>query len=332
MDAVRALAELLKCPVLTTFKGKGLIPDHGSVSDGKHPLGCGVLGRSGTPIASWYMNETDVLLVLGASFSNHTGITPKKPTIQIDDDPMMLAKFHKIDCQVNGSLSATIPIMIEALNDKHRSMDHTEEIAERWRIWRQEKTRRLNDDRGLGVSSIAVFDAMTRLVPRDAVIAVDVGNNTYSFGRYFECQHQAILMSGYLGSIGFALPAALGAWAATQESDSPYQGRKVVSVSGDGGFGQYAMEFTTAVKYGMNITHLLLNNENLGKITKEQRAGKWPVWQTSLVNPSFALYADLCGGKGYRVERADQLDGVLAEALTYKGPTLVEVITDPELI
>ena len=72
MDGVLRLAERLNAPVLTTFKGKGLVSDH-------HPLGCGVLGRSGTPIASWFMNEADLLLVMGASFSNHTGITPEAP-------------------------------------------------------------------------------------------------------------------------------------------------------------------------------------------------------------------------------------------------------------
>ena len=77
------------------------------------------------------------------------------------------------------------------------------------------------------------------LVAEDAIIPVDVGNNTYSFGRYFECRRQAVLMSGYLGSIGFALPAAMGAWAATQEEDDRFQGRQVVSVSGDGGLGQH---------------------------------------------------------------------------------------------
>ena len=77
MDAIIAFAEKLNCPVITTFKGKGQISDH-------HELGCGVLGRSGTPIASWFMNESDLLIVFGASFSNHTGITPKKPIIQVD--------------------------------------------------------------------------------------------------------------------------------------------------------------------------------------------------------------------------------------------------------
>ena len=333
MPAVIALAERLQCPVLTTFKAKGLIPDHGEVSDGRHPLGGGVLGRSGTPIASWFMNESDLLLVLGASFSNHTGITPKKPTIQVDDDPMMLAKFHAVDCPLLGSLSATLPMLQSAVDSKAQGTDHTDEIAQRWEIWREEKQSRLADNRGQGVNSMAVFESLTRLAPRDAIMPVDVGNNTYSYGRYFECARQTVLMSGYLGSIGFGFPAAMGAWAATQETDSPYASRKVLSVSGDGGFGQYAMEFNTAVKYDMNITHVLLNNANLGKITKEQRAGNWPAWQTELSNPRFADFAENCGGVGIRVEHADQLDQAITQALAIVDrPSLIEVMTDAELI
>jgi pyruvate oxidase len=181
------------------------------------------------------------------------------------------------------------------------------------------------------VHSVAVFDALTRLCPADAIIAVDVGNNTYSFGRYFESQGQRVLMSGYLGSIGFGLPAAMGAWAATQDFES-LRGRKVVSISGDGGFGQYAMEFTTAVKYGMNITHLLLNNAQLGKITKEQRAGELPVWETDLRNPSFAMFAKQCGGLGLKVTEAAGLEAALTQALAHAGPSLVEVLTDAELV
>jgi thiamine pyrophosphate-dependent acetolactate synthase large subunit-like protein len=138
-------------------------------------------------------------------------------------------------------------------------------------------------------------------------------------------------MSGYLGSIGFSFSAAMGAWAATHDIDE-YAGRKVVSISGDGGFGQYMGEFTTAVKYGMNITHVLLNNGQLGKITKEQRAGQWPVWQTDLHNPSFAEFARLCGGQGITVTEPGQLDDALSEALACDGPALVEIITDAELV
>ena len=325
MPKILKLAESLNAPVLTTFKGKGLIAD-------SHPLGCGVLGRSGTPIASWFMNESDCLLVLGASFSNHTGITPKKPTIQVDFDAMTLGKFHAVDVPVWGELGVTVQIFLEALKGKIQSTDQRTDIAERWKIWRKEKQRRERDDRGQGINSSTIFSAMTREIPPNAIMAVDVGNNTYSFGRYFECDHQAILMSGYLGSIGFSLPAAMGAWAATQEPDTPFSGRPVVSVSGDGGFGQYMAELLTAVKYGMNITHILLRNNELGKISKEQKAGNWHVWQTSLHNPDFAEYANLCGAMGISVKRKEDLEDALSKALAYDGPSLVEIHSDAELI
>ncbi|MBX2820039.1 MAG: Rieske 2Fe-2S domain-containing protein [Rhodothermaceae bacterium] len=325
MHEIIELAELLKCPVLTTFKGKGLISD-------SHPLGAGVLGRSGTPIASYFMNEADVLLVLGASFSNHTGITPKVPTIQVDFDTMTLGKFHSVDVPVWGEIGVTVNLLREALSNHVPEVDQEPEIADRWLIWREEKRRRLEDDRGKGVNSAAIFDAMTHHVPDNAIIAVDVGNNTYSFGRYFECSNQAILMSGYLGSIGFAYPAAMGAWAATQEDDPLFADRAVIAVSGDGGFGQYMAELTTAVKYGMNITHILINNYELGKISKEQRSGEWDVWQTSLHNPNFSKYARLCGALGIRVTDREELDSALEEALAHDGPSMVEVIADAELI
>ena len=325
MDEVLPLAEAMPAPVVTTFKGKGLISD-------AHPLGCGVLGRSGTPIASWFMNESDCLLVLGASFSNHTGITPKKPTIQVDYDPMILGKFHSIDVSVWGEIGVTASLLREGLGSDNKFQNQTPEVADRWNIWRQEKRRREDDVSEKGLGSAAVFAALNRRVPGDAIIAIDVGNNTYSFGRYFECERQSVLMSGYLGSIGFALPAALGAWAATIEKDSKFSGRPVVSISGDGGFGQYMGELTTAVKYDMNITHILLNNNELGKISKEQRAGEWEVWQTSLVNPNFAEYAELCGAMGVRVTDAGKLDQALEKALGHEGPALVEIITDPLLI
>ncbi len=325
MEPVVALAEQLKAPVITTFKGKGLISD-------SHPLAGGVLGRSGTPIASWLMNEADCLLVLGASFSNHTGITPKKPTIQVDFDLLTLAKFHAIDVPVWGEIGVTTKALAKALEGNSVSEDQSADVAARWKIWREEKQRRTLDDQGKGINAAILFEKLGRAVASNAIIAVDVGNNTYSFGRYFECDRHAVLMSGYLGSIGFSFPAAMGAWSATQEDYPEFKGRQVISVSGDGGFGQYLAEINTAVKYGMNITHVLMNNGELGKISKEQRAGNWEVWQTSLHNPEFAAYAELCGAMGIRVTKADDLDAAFEKALSHPGPALVEVMTDAELV
>ncbi len=325
MTAIMDLAERLGAPVGTTFKAKGLVSD-------SHPLGCGVLGRSGTPVASWFMNESDLLVVFGASFSNHTGIASYKPTIQIDDDPMSIGRFHGVEVGLLGDVAVTARAMIAALevrvdSDPRAEVDQRAEVAQRWSLWRAEKSKRAADDAAHGIGAAAVMASLTRLIDPNAVIAVDVGNNTYSFGRYFEASgRQDLVMSGYLGSIGFALPAAMGAWAAVGDT------RQIVSISGDGGLGQYAMEMTTAVKYGMNITHVVLDNSELGKISKEQRAAHWDVWQTSLHNPDFAAFAELCGARGIRVTDPTDLDSAIATALAHPGPALVDVVTNPLLV
>jgi pyruvate oxidase len=324
MVEVTEFAEKIGAPVVTTFKAKGQISD-------SHPLAAGVLGRSGTPIASWLMNECDLIIVFGASFSNHTGITNKRPIIQVDYEQMALGKFHPVTLPIWGEIAITASLFSERVSLSETAKRKEIEIAERWKIWRQEKASRRQDNSGKGINSASIFDSLSRLAPKNAIIAVDVGNNTYSFGRYFECKEQSILMSGYLGSIGFSFAAAMGAWAATQDLDH-LRDRPIISISGDGGFGQYLADFTTAVKYEMNITHILLNNGQLGKITKEQRSAEWDVWATSLHNPNFSEYAKLCGAKGDRVVEKADLDNVIAKALAHNGPALVEIISDAELI
>jgi thiamine pyrophosphate-dependent acetolactate synthase large subunit-like protein len=308
-----ALAEKLDAPVITTFKAKGTIPD-------SHPLACGVLGRSGTPVASATMMRSDLLLVFGASFSNHTSITSKRPVIQVDFDRMMLGKFHEVTLPLWGEIGATLDLFTGRVTQKSRP-ERREYVARLWQNWRTDKQKRANTPSPSGrIPNAAIFQVMSQVTPADAVIAIDVGNNAYSFGMYFEAQQQHVLMSGYLGSIGFAFPAAMGAWAAAPK-------RKVIAVAGDGGFGQYLAEFTTAVKYNMNITLVLLNNSELAKISREQRGGNFHVWQTSLHNPNFAQFAENCGGLGIRVEQIDALRPALEQAFAHDGPSLVEIIS-----
>src|SRR5438552_18173427 len=136
-------------------------------------------------------------------------------------------------------------------------------------------------------------------------------------------------MSCYLGSIGFALPAALGASVAVRrdsEQGGEHAGRKVVSISGDGGLGQYLADFTTAVKYRFPLTHIVLNNGELAKITREQLGALRPIWETNLVNPDFCEYARLCGGAGFSVRAPGELQPALEAALAHAdGPSLVEI-------
>jgi len=312
-------AEKIKAPIISTFKAKGLVSD-------SHPLACGVLGRSGIPVASVMMGTADLLIVLGASFSVHTGIAEYIPTIQVDHDPMILGKFHPVTVPLWGDIGVTLAQMKKS--DKLSGINRPDiqtEIGSRWENWRTEKNRRANDVSKRGINSAAVFNKLSLLSPDDAVICVDVGNNTYSFGRYFECKNQSVLMSGYLGSIGFAFPAAMGAWAAAPD-------RKIIAVAGDGGFGQYLAEFTTAVKYNMPITLILLNNNEIGKISKEFLSDNKEAWQTSLHNPGFADYAKLCGGEGFLIKNLDELEEGIEKGLKSEKASIVEIITDPLLI
>ena len=318
MKPVSEFAEHFNIPIITTFKGKGLIPDN-------HPLGCGVLGVSGTPVARWFMNKSDLLIVFGASFSQHTGIRKDRPTIQVDFDPLIIGKFHPVTTPVWGEIGASVDLFMSKLADEKPKLDPGNELASHWQKWRTEKRKRETVDHGKGVNSAAVFAAMNRHLPENAVIAVDVGDNTYSFGRYFECRSQSILMSGYLGSIGYGYPAAIGAWAAAQD-------RPVFAVTGDGGFAQYMGEMTTAVKYGIPVKHVLLNNSELGKISREQRAEGKPVWSTSLHNPDFSQYAENCGALGIRVRDRSQLDDGLKQITNHDGPAMLEIMTDGKLI
>lgn len=316
-NEIIALAEKLDAPVITTFRAKGLIPD-------SHPLACGVVGRSGTPVASAMMATADAQLVIGASFSNHSGIATWVPTIQIDFDRMTLGKFHPVDIPLWGEIGTTVALIDQRVEGRDRP-EVLSELEKRTDRWRSVKARRASQmDKSGRMHPAAIFAALGTALPENTAMAVDVGNNTYAYGHYLEAKAGLdVVMSGYLGSIGYSFPAAMGLWAATRGT-----GRKVVSVSGDGGFGQYLAEFTTAVKYGMGITHVLLNNSELGKISREQIGSLKPVYQTSLVNPDFAEYAKLCGGVGYRVTDPADLDAVFAEALAITDrPTLIEVIS-----
>ena len=318
-EGVVELAEHLDAPITTTFKAKGLAGDD-------HPLACGTLGRSGIPVASQTMARSDCLLVLGASFSNHTSIATYVPTIQVDLDRMALGRFHPVEVPLWGDIGRTMALLRERIPAASRP-EQRGAVAGRWQRWRTEKARRetLTDAFGR-LHPALVFRTLSELMPDDAVIAVDVGNNTYSFGHFFECRgRQDVLMSGYLGSIGFALPAALGASVAVRREGS---GRKVVSISGDGGLGQYLAEVTTAVKYRFPLTHVVLDNGELAKISREQLGAIRPVWETNLVNPDFAAFARDTGAAGFTVRTADELRPALEEALRIDDrPSLVHVHT-----
>ena len=191
-------------------------------------------------------------------------------------------------------------------------------------IWRAEKARRVADDRGRGIGSASVFDALTRLAPADAVIAVDVGNHAYSFGRYFECDRQTVLMSGYLGSIGFGFPAAMGAWAAAPDRrvDRRHRRRRVRPVPG-------RADDRREVRHADHRT-CCSTTRSSARSPRNSGPPRWACGTPSLLNPDFAAYARSCGALGIRVEAAGRTRRGAGRRAGHAGPALVEVITDAE--
>ncbi len=310
-NAIMALAEHIDAAVATTFPAKGCV-------DENHPLATGVLGRSGTPLSAAMQTKSDLIVVFGGGLAPHTGITPKRPVVRIDTDELAgrrntanVEVFALADAgeAANSLREATTAVDRPALRDW---------ITQRRTWWRDRKRARRELDRDGRLTSAAIFDELGRVIPHDALVSLDVGNTTYSFGRYFEASGQRVAMSGWLGSIGYALPGAIGAAAA-------YPDHTVVAVAGDGGFGQYAMELATVAKYGLNVKVLVLVNDELGKITAEQQLAETHVWATSLANPSFADMATSLGMFGRTVASPEELATGMADLFDHDGPGLLEI-------
>ena len=150
-----SLAERLGIPILTTFKAKGLVPDD-------HPLAAGVLGRSGTPVASWLMNESDLVLVVGASFSNHTGIATYKTLVSIDHALATIGRFNAVHVSVLSDAALALPALDTAIGPNPSAHDQRPDVAARHGLWRAEKARRALDNHGQGLPAAAVRRWPTR--------------------------------------------------------------------------------------------------------------------------------------------------------------------------
>ena len=317
---VEKLADILKCAVATTYRAKGMISDD-------FPYACGVIGRSGTAVSAHFVNSADLIISFGVGFSRHSAINVARNVVQIDVSAEAFGRFFKPTVAVHSTCASALEAFVDALNDGYfLCQDLTTEIQTQKNLWKEEKQRRSKNNSEGAISSAFVCEKLSKIIPADAIVSVDVGNVAYSFGRYFEAKNQRFLLSWYLGSIGCGLPSAIGATCATKEKGEFYN-RKVVAIVGDGGLGQYLADFSTLIKYNLNVCVVVFNNSELAKISAEQNNAGFDKWETSLTNPNFAEYARSCGAYGVRVSNADELEMKLAEAMAMSKPSLIEVMT-----
>lgn len=307
------LARKISSPIVTTFRGKGVI-------DEDDPLYVGSHGTIGSTAAAKLVRQSDLLIVIGSSFSDMTQI-PAKRLIQIDIDPMMIAKNYPVEVGLWGS-SAELLLRLTEVVKERKDEEYLTEITLLKRQWLDLLSREADSSR-TPIRPQYIIKVLNDKIARDAIISLDVGENGWWFGRNFWMkQTQKMVMSGYLASMGTGLPGAMAAQLAYPEN-------QVVCITGDGGFSMVMADFLTTVKYQLPVKIFLFNNKQLGMIMQEQKVENYPNWQTDLYNCDFAEYARNCGGIGIRVTSPKELEDAVDEALSSKQPVIVDIETDP---
>ncbi|MDP3485064.1 MAG: thiamine pyrophosphate-dependent enzyme, partial [Methanobacteriaceae archaeon] len=312
-DILLEMAKKITAPIVTTFRGKGVVDEDEEICVGSH-------GTIGSTSASQLVKNSDLLIVIGSSYSDMTQIPPKR-TIQIDKDPMMIGRKHSVEVGLLGDSSVILPALLDKLVFQNR-LEYKEEI----KLLKSEWSNLIKDEIDSSKSPIRpqyIMKVLNDKLSHDGIITLDVGENAWWFGRNFQMKKsQKMAMSGSLATMGFGLPAALSAQIA-------YPEKEVVCITGDGGFSMVMADFLTAVKYNLPIKVFLLNNNQLGMIQQEQKVEGYPNWQTELLNCNFASFAEICGGVGIKVTSPDELPQKVEEALGLDLPTIVDIQTDP---
>lgn len=313
-DNLLELAEKISAPIVTTFRGKGVIDEFNDLYVGSH-------GGIGSTSATRLVRSADLLIVIGSSFSDMT-LIPEKKTIQIDIDPMMIAKQYPVEVGLLGNSAEILPKLTDLVKENKKE-DYLNEIKKLKKDWLKLLDGEI-DSTKTPIRPPYIVKVINDKIADDAVITLDVGENAWWVGRNFWMKKtQKMILSGYLASMGFALPAAIAA-------QLIYPDRQVVCLAGDGGFSMLMADFMTAIKYELPIKVFLFNNKELGMIRQEQLTEGYENWQTDLYSYDFAEYARSCGGIGINVEKPEELEAAVEEALSSDKPIIVDINTDPK--
>jgi len=307
------IAERIGAPVATTYKAKGAIPED-------HHLALGVMGDIGTDPSKRIVYSADLLIVIGSSYADLTSIPSYVKQVQIDRDPMIIGRKFPVQVGLLADAAMLLPVLGERLAEKHND-SYLNQVANIKKRWEQKKEEEIASDTP-PVRGPQIMYALQEVADPEAIITNDVGDNTLWFARNFVATNHQILMSGYVASMGFGLPAALTA-------QLTYPDKQVICTTGDGGFTMVMGDFATAVANDLPITVIVLNNAKLAMIEQEQDEAGVPHFATDLQRIDFAQYADSCGGQGFKVEKPTVLKTTLQKALTSDEATLVDIETDP---
>lgn len=308
---LRAFAEKVRCPVTTTLHGLGAFSED-------HPLALGMLGMHGTWYSNMAVQYCDVLIAVGARFDdrvtgNVDAFAAEAKKIHIDIDPSAISKNVQVDVPIVGDVKRVLGKLIDHVHPL-ATADWLKTIAE----WKKEHPLRYQS--GEELRAQYVIQTLGEITRGNAIVVTDVGQHQMWTAQFFNYVHpRTHITSGGLGTMGFSLPAAMGA--AFGRKDLP-----VVSISGDGGFQMNSQEMATIVQHKLPIKIFVINNGFLGMVRQWQEL----FWrrrysQVQLANPDFVKLAEAYGCPAFRATKTSEVEGIIRRVMEYnEGPVFVE--------
>ena len=321
------LAEMLNIPVATSLNAKGTIPEN-------HPLSVGVCGAYSRWCANKVVAEADLALFIGSHTGSQVTLDwriplPGTPVIQIDIDPSELGRSYPTRVALQGDARATVA----RLNDVLEPLERAEWVSRAQQIvreWREETEPDFRSD-AQPIRPERLCQEFTDHLPDNAMLVSDTGHAGIWTGAYIDLTHPGQGFMRAAGSLGWALPAALGAKCAIPD-------RPVVAFTGDGGFWYHCAELETAARYGINAVIVVNDNRSLNqcRVGDERVYANYPggdsdsMWQFNDVD--LAKVAEAMGCYGIRVTDPARIPAALEEAVAANRPTVVDVVSDMDVV
>ena len=322
-DRFRTFAESAALPAVVTLKGIG--------NPGKHnPYNLGMLGMHGSRAANKAVDECDLLLVIGARLDDRAtgkldGFAPNAKMIHIDADAAEINKLRATELAIRGDLNSILEALTNALQDKPLDIGGWQKQCRTW--YTTGGFHAADNEEPLApITGPAFVRQLSRIAPDDTVIACDVGQHQMWVAQHYDFDHpRHHLTSGGLGTMGYGLPAAIGAQFADRKST-------VINVTGDGSFMMNAQELATIRRYNLPVKLIVMDNQCLGMVRQQQELfyGNRESQINLDDNPDFVAMARAFDIPALHINRTDQIRRGIETILAYNGPMLLHVAISRE--
>ncbi|MCD6363161.1 MAG: biosynthetic-type acetolactate synthase large subunit [Synergistetes bacterium] len=317
-----ALAEKLEVPVATSLMGKGAFPE-------EHRLSLGMAGMHGTPAANKALCEADLIIAVGLRFSDrsvgkHEKFATSAKIIHMDYDPAEINKNVKAHAYLIGDAKKTLKELLEAVSELKLEKGRKEWL-EKIVSWKEEFKIEL--EKSGPVRPWYVIRSAWELTKGEALVTTEVGQNQMWAALYYKVKGpRRFITSGGLGTMGYGLPAAMGA------SLADPSGKPVLNISGDGSFMMSVQELDTCARYNLPVKVLLLNNRSLGMVRQWQELFFEKRYSETIYSrePDYVALARSLGAQGWTVSEASQVRDAIERALETPGPVVINFVIPQE--